>query len=137
MDKAAQYLGLARKGGMLTVGEEGSGAAVSAGKAKLLMLAADASPNARKRAEGFLYGHRAPLQTLPWTKEELSAMMGKRGCSMLCFTDLPLAARFAAALAEEQSGWRETAELLESRTEKLQRRKAAPRKHAESGKRRK
>ena len=25
MDKAAQYLGLARKGGMLAVGEEGSG----------------------------------------------------------------------------------------------------------------
>ena len=106
MDKAAQYLGLARKGGMLAVGEEGSGAATAAGKARLLMLAADASPNAQKRAAGFLYGHRAPLQTLPWTKAELSAMMGRRGCSMLCFTDLPLAARFAAALAEELPGWK-------------------------------
>ena len=75
MDKAAQYLGLARKGGMLAVGEEGSGAVIAAGRGRLLMLAADASPNARKRAEGFLYGHRAPLQTLPWTKAELSAMM--------------------------------------------------------------
>ena len=28
MDKAAQYLGLARKGGMLAVGEEGSGTAM-------------------------------------------------------------------------------------------------------------
>ena len=101
MDKAAQYLGLARKGGMLAVGEEGSGTAIAAGKGRLLMLAADASPNAQKRAAGFLYGHRAPVQTLPWTKAELSAMLGKRGCSMLCFTDLPLAARFAAALAEE------------------------------------
>ena len=55
MDKAAQYLGLARKGGMLAVGEEGSGAATAAGKARLLMLAADASPNAQKRAAGFLY----------------------------------------------------------------------------------
>lgn len=89
MDKAAQYLGLARKGGMLAVGEEGSGTAIAAGKGRLLMLAADASPNAQKRAAGFLYGHRAPLQTLPWTKAELSAMLGKRGCSMLCFTDLP------------------------------------------------
>ena len=68
MDKAAQYLGLARKGGMLAVGEEGSGTAIAAGKGRLLMLAADASPNAQKRAAGFLYGHRAPLQTLPWTK---------------------------------------------------------------------
>ena len=32
MDKAAQYLGLARKGGMLAVGEEGSGTAIAAGK---------------------------------------------------------------------------------------------------------
>ncbi len=137
MDKAAQYLCLARKGGMLAVGEEGSGAAVAAGKARLLMLAADASPNAQKRAAGFLYGHRAPLQTLPWTKAELSAMMGRRGCSMLCFTDLPLAARFAAALAEELPGWKETAELLAQREDKLKRRKAAPRKHTESRKRRK
>ena len=131
MDKAAQYLGLARKGGMLAVGEEGSGTAIAAGKGRLLMLAADASPNAQKRAAG------APLQTLPWTKAELSAMMGKRGCSMLCFTDLPLAARFAAALAEELPGWKETAELLAQREDKLKRRKAAPRKHTESGKRRK
>ena len=68
---------------------------------------------------------------------ELSAMLGKRGCSMLCFTDLPLAARFAAALAEELPGWKETAELLAQREDKLKRRKAAPRKHTESGKRRK
>ena len=98
MDKAAQYLGLARKGGMLAVGEEGSGTAIAAGKGRLLMLAADASPNAQKRAAGFLYGHRAPLQTLPWTKAELSAMLGKRGCSMLCFTDLPLAAQIDGEL---------------------------------------
>lgn len=133
MDKAAKYLGLARKGGMVAVGEEASGIAVGAGKARLLMLAADASPNARKRAEGFLYGHRAPLQTLPWTKEELSLMMGKRGCSMLCFTDLPLAAQFASALAEELPAWKETAGLLAQREEKRKRRKAAPRKHTESG----
>ena len=68
---------------------------------------------------------------------KLSAMMGKRGCSMLCFTDLPLAARFAAALAEELPGWKETAELLAQREDKRKRRKAAPRKHTESGKRRK
>ena len=53
-------------------------------------------------------------------------MMGKRGCSMLCFTDLPLAARFAAAFAEELPGWKETAELLAQREDKLKRRKAAP-----------
>ena len=43
----------------------------------------------------------------------------------------------AAALAEELPGWKETAELLAQREDKLKRRKAAPRKHTESGKRRK
>ena len=99
MDKARQYLGIGRKAGLLVTGEDMCASAVGSGKAKLLLLAGDASPNAKKRAEGFLYGHRALLQTLPWSKEELSALLGRRGCSMVCFTDLPLAARFAAARA--------------------------------------
>lgn len=134
MDKAQQYLGIGRKAGLITVGEEGCGTVTGAGKAKLLLLAADASPNAVKRAESFLYGHRALLQTLPWTKEELSALLGKRGCSMICFTDLPLAAQFAAVMAEELPQWKDTAALLEARKEKAQRRKAAPRKHEPSEK---
>jgi len=128
MDKAQQYMGLARKAGRLAVGEDACGAAVAAGRAKLLLLAADASPNAQKRAVGFLYGRRAILQSLPWKKEELSALLGKRGCSMVCFTDLPLAARFAEAMAGMYEAWQDTAELLSRREEKAARRKVAPRK---------
>ena len=134
MDKAQQYLCLARKAGYITIGEEGCGSVTGAGRAKLLLLASDASANAVKRANGFLYGHRAPLQTLPWTKEELSSLLGKPGCSMLCFTDLPFAAQFASVMAEERSDWQETAELLKARKEKAQRRKSAPRKHTSGGK---
>ena len=129
MDKAQQYMALARKAGRLAVGEDICGSVVSAGRAKLLLLASDASENARKRAVGFLYGHRAVLQTLPWTKAELSALLGKRGCSMVCFTDLPLAARFASAMAEAHEAWQDTAALLSRREDKAKRRKAAPRKH--------
>ena len=134
MDKARQYLGIGRKAGLLVTGEDMCASAVGSGKAKLLLLAGDASPNAKKRAEGFLYGHRALLQTLPWSKEELSALLGRRGCSMVCFTDLPLAARFAAAMAEADPAWREAAETLSAREEKARRRKAAPRKHQPSEK---
>ena len=136
MDKARQYLGLGRKSGLLVTGEDNCGCTVGAGKAKLLLLASDASPNARKKASGFMYGHRALLATLPWSKEELSALLGKRGCSMVCFTDLPLAARFAAAMAETDPAWQETASALCAREEKARRRKAAPRKHQPSGNRR-
>ena len=52
-DKAANYLGLMRKAGRIALGEHDAGAAARAGKACLLLLAQDASDNARKRAEGF------------------------------------------------------------------------------------
>ncbi len=133
MDKARRYLGLARKAGLLAIGEESCSLAVSGGKAKLFLLALDASPNAVKRANAVLRGHRAPLETLPWEKEELSALLGKGSCSMLCFTDLPLAARFASAMAEDAPQWEDTAALLSRREDKAARRKAAPRKHDRGG----
>ena len=55
-----------RRAGKFEIGETGTGAAVRAGRARLLLLAADASENARKRAEGYLYGRRALLVPLPY-----------------------------------------------------------------------
>ena len=43
MDKALQYLSIARKGGMAELGEEPVGAIARAGKAYLILVAADAS----------------------------------------------------------------------------------------------
>lgn len=136
MDKAQQYLGIARKAGFLAVGEAACGDAIHAGKARLVLLARDVSQDAVKRANTFLYGRRALCRVLPWEKEELSALLGKRGCSMLCFTELSLAARFAAAMAETAPEWRDTAALLSQREDRAKRRKAAPRKHNSREKRR-
>ena len=133
MDKAQRYLCLARKAGLLALGEEGCREAFDKGKAKLLLLTSDASPNVRKRAEHLLKGRRALSGTLPWTKEELSFLLGAHGCSLVSFTDAAFAATFASALAEELPDWQEAASLLEARAEKSKRRSAAPHKH-ESGK---
>ena len=64
-DKAANYLGLMRKAGRIALGEYDAGAAARAGQACLLLLAQDASDNARKRAEGFACTSQAPLLRLP------------------------------------------------------------------------
>ena len=133
MDKALRDMGLARKAGLLVLGEERCSEAVSEGKAKLLLLAEDASPGTVKRAGASLQGHRALMETLPWKKEELGAALGKPGCAIVCFTDLPLASRFASAMAEALPQWRSTAELLSRREDKARRRKAAPRKHERGG----
>ena len=61
MNKALNYLGLAKKAGLLEIGEENTGAAIRGGKARLVLLASDASDNAGRRAEGFLHGKKTPM----------------------------------------------------------------------------
>ena len=62
---------------------------------------AQASANARKRAEDFVKGTNVPLTALPLTKEAVSSATGRPGCSMAVFTDKGLAAAFLKALAAE------------------------------------
>ena len=99
-DRALNYLGLMRKAGRIEIGETATGAAVKAGRARLVVVAADASPNARRRVESFLQGRRALCATLPYTKEQLSDALGKSGCSMAACTDFGLSDAFLKALAE-------------------------------------
>jgi ribosomal protein L7Ae-like RNA K-turn-binding protein len=114
-----------RKAGRLEIGETNTGSAVKAGKAKLLLVAADASDNAKKRAEGYLAGRRALLVPLPYTKDDLSELLGKGGCSMAAVTDIGLAEAFVAALAEaDPTRYQETAIEIGRRKDRAVRRKA-------------
>ena len=90
-EKTLKFLGLMRRANALQVGENNTGEAVRAGKAKLLLLAEDASDNARKRAESFVGGRSCLLLCLPFSKEELSSALGLGGCSMAAVTDLGFA----------------------------------------------
>ena len=99
MDKAANYLGIMRKANAVAIGETDAGAAVKGGKAFVLCLAADASENAGKRAETFIYSRNTPLLRLPYVKAELQQAFSKPGCSMFAITNLGLASAFVEALA--------------------------------------
>ena len=101
MDKAANYLGIMRKANAVTIGETDAGAAVKGGKAYVLCLAADASENAQKRAETFVYSRNTPILCLPYAKAELQQAFSKPGCSMFAITDLGLASAFVGALAQQ------------------------------------
>lgn len=118
-------MGIMRKAGKLEIGETNTGAAVRAGRAKLVLVAADASDNAKKRAEGYLIGRSAPLVPLPYNKEELSQLLGKGGCSMAAVTDMGLADAFVATLAEvDPARYKETAMEIGRKKDKSARRKA-------------
>ena len=92
-----RFLGLMRRAGKLSVGEEGAGQAARAGKAKLILLAADASENARNRAEGFSRRSGAPLVRLHADKAALASALGVAGGAMAAVCD----AGFARALLEK------------------------------------
>lgn len=140
MDKAAQYLGIMRKAGLLECGEHDAGVAVRAGKARLLLLASDASDNARRRAEGFVYGRNTPLVRVPYTKAELSALTGKAGGALAAATDIGLAAAFMRALAAaDAESYGALAEQVEARRAEMEKRKqdaAAHTRNMRIGKRR-
>jgi ribosomal protein L7Ae-like RNA K-turn-binding protein len=123
MSSAIRYIAIARKAGAVAMGEEGSGAAVRAGKGRLLVLAKDASENARSRAAGFVYGRNTPVVSLPYTKSELAEASGSAGCSMAVFTDTGLARAFLDALSGEYGGYAETAAALAVRDEKESKRR--------------
>ena len=116
MDKAAQYLGIMRKAGALSIGETDSGAAVKSGKAFVLCLAADASDNAKKRGETFVFSRTTPMIRLPYEKAALQQVFSKPGCSMFGITDLGLASAFVGALAvQDPEQYSDAAEALSAR----------------------
>lgn len=98
-EKTLNLLGLMRKANAIAVGETNTGGAVRAGKAKLLLLAADASDNARSRARGFTHGRDVVTVTLPFTKDEIAAHVGVSSCAMAAITDIGFANAFMKSLA--------------------------------------
>lgn len=139
-ERLLNMLGLMRKANAIDIGETNTGGVCRAGKAKLLLLAADASPNALSRAQGFVRGRNVPLVRLPFTKAEVSAHVGVSGCSMAGVTDIGFANAFAKALSQEYPGeYDELAEALAARLDKAERRKkeaAAHERNKRNGKRR-
>lgn len=98
-DKLLGLLGLMRRANAIAVGEVNTGSSARAREAKLLLLAADASENAGKRAAGFAAAAGVPLVPLPFTKEEFAGAVGLSGGSMAAVTDGGFAAALLKGLA--------------------------------------
>ncbi len=106
MDKALGYLSLACKAGKLITGADQCIDALKRNKAKLIVLASDASDNAQKRADGMLYGRTVPLCRCAYTKTELACAVGANGpVAIAAVCDEGLARAFAAhAVTETKNG---------------------------------
>ncbi len=100
MDKALNYLSLARKGGLAELGEEPVGAAARAGKAHLILVAGDASDHTWRRAKSFAAGTDQQCLRLEVTKERLGVAVGRTSLAIAAVTDPRLALALVSALPQ-------------------------------------
>ena len=133
MDRNLQLLGIAKKAGLLAIGGDDVNAAARAGKAKLIICAADASDGALRRARSNADTGKALSIIVPFTKFELGNMTRRGSPVTVAFLDIGLAARFLEGLAVTYPGRYNEAEklLTEKAAIAAERKKIAP-----SGKRR-
>ena len=97
MDNILSFLGLARRADALVMGEEPVGAAARAKGARLILVAADAAENTKRRAKHFAESGDCLLLPLPHDKDALGSALGRSSVALLALTDIG----FANALAQK------------------------------------
>ena len=128
MHKALNYMSLARRGGRIELGEEPCGGAARAGHARLIIVAADASPHTWRRAKSYAAGTDQQCLRVPFSKDELGEAIGRGSLAMAAFTDPALALAFVKAL-EMREEYREVLDALELKTKRLRQRQDEARTH--------
>ena len=122
MDKALNYLALAKRGRLIELGEEPVGAITRTGKGYLVVVAKDASDHTWRRAKSFVAGTDQQCISVPFTKEELGFVVGRTSLAIAAFTDVSMALAFVKALPEQEKVKKE-AEILEAKSKKMRQRK--------------
>ena len=125
MDKALNYLALARKAGLIELGEEPVGAAARAQKARLVMVAQDAGDHTWRRAKSFVAGTSQLCLKIPYTKDEMGMAIGRTSLAIAAFTDPAMVLAFVKALPQPEKYSEELASLEERAQRVRQRQKEA------------
>ena len=128
MDRALNYLSLARKAGLAELGEEPVGAITRTGKGYLVIVASDASDHTWRRAKSFVAGTDQQCVKVPFTKDEMGFVIGRSSLAIAAITDAAMAASLVKALPDVS---KHTAALavLEEKAAKLKQRKSEAKAH--------
>lgn len=126
--RALNYLGLARRGCNIVIGEEPVGAACRSSHARLLILAQDAADNTFRRARSFTQSGKPPMLKVAFTKDELGNALGCNACAMAAFTDVALALAFVQSL-EEPERHAQLLETLQVQVDRVKKRRAEEKAH--------
>ena len=128
MDKALNYLSLARKAGRIELGEEPVGAVARAKKARLILVASDAGDHSWRRAKSFVAGTEQLCMKVPFTKDEMGEAIGRTSLAMAAFTDPALALAFVKALGDPEK-YKDALESLDRRTKRIRQRQQEEKNH--------
>ena len=93
-------IGLARKGGLIAMGEEPTGNACRTFKAYAVFTASDAAANSVHRASGFAEAGGVLHIKINATKEELGAACGRSSLAMFAICDAGMALTIAKRFCE-------------------------------------
>ena len=128
MDKALNYLALARKGGRIELGEEPVGAVARAKKARLIVVASDATDHTWRRAQSFVAGSEQICLRVPFSKDQIGQAIGRTELALAAFTDPALALAFIKAL-NQPDRYKAELESLDRRTKRIQQRQQEAKAH--------
>ena len=128
MDKALNYLALARKARFIEAGEEPVGAAARGQHARLIVVASDASDHTWRRAKSFVAGTPQLTLRVPFTKDEMGFALGRQELAIAAFTDAALALSFVKALPEPEK-YQAIAAELEIRVQRQRQRQKEAKAH--------
>ena len=126
--RALNYLGLARRGNNIAIGEEPVGIACRGNHGRLLILAKDAADHTFRRARSFTQNGKPPMIRTPFTKDELGDALGCNACAMAVFTDVALALAFVQALDEKEE-YTQLIAALQTQVERVKKRRAEEKAH--------
>ncbi len=127
MDKALNYLALARKAGRAELGEEPAGAAARALHAHVILVASDASDHTWRRAKSFAAGTDQQCIRLPFSKEEMGMAIGRESLALAAITDVALALALVQSLPDPDP---KAVEVLEAKAARQKKRQAEAKAHA-------
>ena len=128
MDKALNYLSLARKAGLIELGEEPVGAVARAKKARLVMVACDAGDHTWRRAKSFVSGTEQLCIKVPFTKDQMGQAIGRTALAIAAFTDPSMALAFVKALGNPEK-YKEALESLDKRSQRIRQRQQEEKNH--------
>ena len=118
MDKALNYMALARKAGRIELGEEPVGAAARAQKARLVIVASDASDHSWRRARSYVANTEQLCIRVGFSKDQLGQAIGRTDLAMAAFTDPALAIAFLKALPPEDASVAAALEAMQTKGRK-------------------